>query len=124
MNNQETGHAIAQSEAEWTLRVDLAAAFRVAYALGWNHGINNHITARIPDQPDQFLMNPLGLGWDEITASNLVRTTLSGTPLSHPQAKLAPAASIFTAACCATIRTQLCPACPPDDRGGDVSLGG
>ena len=89
------GSTIAETEAEWSLRVDLAAAFRVAYHLGWNRGINNHITARIPGQPDQFLMNPMGPGWDEITASSLIRVSLSGTPLSHPQAKLAPAGLNF-----------------------------
>lgn len=89
------GSAIAESEAEWALRVDLAAAFRVAHAKGWNRGVNNHITARIPERPDQFLMNPFGLGWDEITASNLVRTSLDGRPLSHPQAKLAVAGLNF-----------------------------
>jgi ribulose-5-phosphate 4-epimerase/fuculose-1-phosphate aldolase len=73
----------------------MAAAFRVAFAMGWNKGINNHITARLPDAPDEFLMNPFGLGWDEITVSNLVRTSLDGTPLSHPGAKLAPAGLNF-----------------------------
>lgn len=92
---ETNGRQIAQSDTEWDLRVDLAAAFRMAYAQGWNRGINNHITARIPDQPDQFLMNPFGLGWDEITASTLVRTSLAGVPLSHRQAKLAPAGLNF-----------------------------
>ena len=42
------------SAAEWETRVDLAAAFRIAYHLGWNDKITNHITARVPDRPDHF----------------------------------------------------------------------
>src|SRR5882672_4466283 len=79
------------SEAERTLRVELAAAFRVAHHYRWNLQIQNHITARLPDQPDRFLMNPFGLGWDEITASNLVTVDFSGRVLSHEGVKLAPA---------------------------------
>jgi ribulose-5-phosphate 4-epimerase/fuculose-1-phosphate aldolase len=82
-------------DAEVALRRNLAAAFRVAHHLGWNRGINNHITHRLTDRDDEFLMNPFGLGWDEITASNLVRTSLDGKPLSHPTAKLAPAGLNF-----------------------------
>ena len=44
------------SEAERDLRVQVAAAFRVAHHYGWNLQILNHITARIPGQPDRFLV--------------------------------------------------------------------
>ncbi len=47
------------SEAEWETRVNLAAAFWLAYHYGWNETINNHISARIPDAPGQFVMNPV-----------------------------------------------------------------
>src|ERR1044071_6297430 len=83
------------SPAERALRVELAAAFRVAFHFGWNHGINNHITVRLPDRPDGFLMNPFGLGWGEITASNLVTVDFSGKVLSHDGVKLAPAGYNF-----------------------------
>jgi ribulose-5-phosphate 4-epimerase/fuculose-1-phosphate aldolase len=83
------------SAAERALRVELAAAFRVAHHFGWNSGINNHITARLPDRPDAFLMNPFGLGWDEITASNLVAIDFTGKVLSHDDVKLAPAGYNF-----------------------------
>lgn len=82
-------------ESERLLRRDMAAAFRVAHHMNWNRGINNHITHRLKDRNDEFLMNPFGLGWDEVTASGLVRTALDGTPLSHPDAKLAPAGLNF-----------------------------
>jgi len=66
------------NEAEWQTRIDLAAACRIAYGLGWNEGPTNHITARLPDTPNHFLMNPQGLGFDEVTASCLVKADLSG----------------------------------------------
>ena len=69
------------SEAERTIRVEAAAAFRLAHHYRWNLQINNHICVRIPDRPDHFLMNPYGLGWDEITASNLA-TVQDGTARS------------------------------------------
>jgi ribulose-5-phosphate 4-epimerase/fuculose-1-phosphate aldolase len=87
--------AYDMSPAERDLRIDLAAAFRVGYHYRWNVGINNHITARIPDRPDRFLMNPYGLGWDEITASNLVTIDFSGKILSHDGVRLAPAGYNF-----------------------------
>jgi ribulose-5-phosphate 4-epimerase/fuculose-1-phosphate aldolase len=69
------------SVAEWETRVDLAAAFRAAYHFGWNRTISNHFTARLPDNPRHFLMNPRGLGWHEITASDLVKLDLDGNKL-------------------------------------------
>lgn len=83
------------SEGERALRIEHAAAFRVAHHFGWNAGINNHITARVPDRPDRFLMNPFGLGWDEITAGNLVTIDFNGKVLSHDGVKLAPAGYNF-----------------------------
>jgi ribulose-5-phosphate 4-epimerase/fuculose-1-phosphate aldolase len=85
------------SDAEWDTRVQLAAAFRVAYHLGWNDRITNHITARVPDE-DAFLMNPHGLSWHEVTASNLVKADFSGKILSDTAFKLAPAGLNFHSA--------------------------
>lgn len=86
------------SPAEWETRLDLAAAFRIAYHLGWNDRLVNHITARVPDQPDHFLMNPHGRGWHEITASCLVKATLDGRIVSGGDAALAPAGLNFHSA--------------------------
>lgn len=85
------------SDGEWAVRTNLAAAFRVAFHLGWNNHINNHISCRIPDAPSHFLMNPQGLGWHEITASNLVTADFDGRILSHQgsNVKLAPAGYNF-----------------------------
>jgi len=83
------------SDGERALRIELAAAFRVAHHYRWNLQVNNHITARIPDRPDRFLMNPAGSGWDEITASNLATVDFSGKILSHDGIRLAPAGYNF-----------------------------
>jgi ribulose-5-phosphate 4-epimerase/fuculose-1-phosphate aldolase len=91
----EAQRQYAMSVAERSLRVELAAAFRVAHHYRWNLQILNHITARLPDRPDRFLMNPYGLGWDEITASNLVTVDFDGRVLSHDGVKLAPAGYNF-----------------------------
>lgn len=83
------------SDAEWETRQHLAAAFRVAHHFGWNDTVRNHITAQIPGTDGEFLMNPLGLGWHEITASSLVRTNFAGDILSGGDAQLAPAGFNF-----------------------------
>lgn len=88
----------AVSEAEWKTRVDLAAACRIAYGLGWNEGVTNHITIRLPDAPDQFLMNPQGPGFDEMTASCLVKADLSGNVLSDSGLSPGPAGLNFHSA--------------------------
>jgi ribulose-5-phosphate 4-epimerase/fuculose-1-phosphate aldolase len=70
------------SETEQKLRMELAAAFRVAHHLGWNVDTLNHISLRIPGT-ETFLMNPQGLGWDEITASRLCTLDYHTNVLSH-----------------------------------------
>ncbi len=84
----------AVSETEHKLRHELAAAFRVAHHLGWNSDTLNHITLRIPGT-ETFLMNPLGLGWDEITASSLATVDYERNVLSHSGIRLAPAGYNF-----------------------------
>ncbi|MYE20342.1 MAG: class II aldolase/adducin family protein [Rhodospirillales bacterium] len=70
------------SEDEWRARVDLAAAYRLAHLYGWTTSlIFNHISARIPGTDHHFLLNPFGLRWDEITASNLVKIDIDGNIL-------------------------------------------
>jgi len=76
---------------EWTVRVDLAAAYRVAAHLGWSELIYAHITARVPGPEHHFLINPYGLRWDEVTASNLVKIDVEG----HEEACLRGAAELL-----------------------------
>jgi ribulose-5-phosphate 4-epimerase/fuculose-1-phosphate aldolase len=65
------------SAEEWATRVDLAAAYRIVAHLGWDDLIFTHISARVPGTHD-FLINPYGLMFDEVTASSLVRVDLEG----------------------------------------------
>lgn len=65
------------SAEEWALRVDLAAAYRLVAHFGWDDLIFTHISAKIPGTHD-FLINPYGLMFDEMTASSMVRVNLAG----------------------------------------------
>ncbi|WP_345816947.1 class II aldolase/adducin family protein (plasmid) [Paraburkholderia sp. PREW-6R] len=79
------------SEAEWEARVKLAATYRVFYMIGWHELIFNHITLRVPGERDQLLINPFGLAYDEVTASNLVKIDLKGNILSESAYPVNPA---------------------------------
>jgi ribulose-5-phosphate 4-epimerase/fuculose-1-phosphate aldolase len=59
------------SPEEWKTRVDLAAAFRLGAMLGWDELLFAHISARVPNEPNHFLMHPAALLFEEVTASNL-----------------------------------------------------
>jgi ribulose-5-phosphate 4-epimerase/fuculose-1-phosphate aldolase len=65
------------SEAEWKIRVDLAAAYRLVAQFGWDDLVFTHISARIPGPEHHFLINPYGLLFDEICASNLVKIDMN-----------------------------------------------
>ncbi len=83
------GQAI--SEAEWQMRGDLAAAFRLVHHFGWSDLLATHLSARVPDARDQFLINPFGLMFDEITASCLVKVDEAGNILSETDYSINPA---------------------------------
>ena len=69
------------SDEEWAVRVDLAAAYRLVSRYGWEDLVFTHISARVPGTEDQFLINPYGLFFDEITASSLVKIDQAGNKL-------------------------------------------
>ena len=69
------------SPEEWETRVDLARAYRIADHMGWTHMVYNHISAKVPGTKGQFLLNPFGLMYREITASSLVKVDLEGNVL-------------------------------------------
>ncbi len=69
--------ATNETEAEWELRMDLAAAFHLAVANQLHEGIANHFSAVLPDGK-RFLVNPFGLHFSEITASNLIVCDFDG----------------------------------------------
>jgi ribulose-5-phosphate 4-epimerase/fuculose-1-phosphate aldolase len=79
------------SEDEWRTRVDLAAAYRLVALFGWDDLVFTHITARVPGTEDQFLINPYGLMFEEITASSLVRIDLAGKKLDDTPFEINPA---------------------------------
>jgi ribulose-5-phosphate 4-epimerase/fuculose-1-phosphate aldolase len=71
------------SDEEWQARVELAAAYRLVAHYGWTHLINNHISVRVPGQEDQFLINPYGHLYEQITASSLVKIDVDGNILDQ-----------------------------------------
>ena len=71
------------SDAEWQLRVDLAACYRLVARYGWSDLIFTHISARLPGDAHEFLINPYGLMFDEITASSLIKVDALGNKLQE-----------------------------------------
>ena len=69
------------SDAEWAVRVDLAAAYRMVAYYGWDDLIFTHLSARIPGPEHHFLLNPYQLMFEEVTASSLVKVDASGAPV-------------------------------------------
>ena len=70
--------ATRMNEAEWQMRVDLAACYRLVDLFGWSDLINTRITARVPGSQDHFLINRFGMLYDEITASSLLKIDAAG----------------------------------------------
>jgi ribulose-5-phosphate 4-epimerase/fuculose-1-phosphate aldolase len=68
---------------EWQTRVDCACAYRLVRHYGMDDMIYNHISARIPGT-EEFLLNPMGLTYDEICASSLIKVDLKGNVLWQP----------------------------------------
>ena len=83
MNTENQNIRNRVGETEWALRVELAAAYRVFALFGWTHLIHTHITVKIPGDCEQFLINPYGLLWEEITASSLVKIDADGNILDQ-----------------------------------------
>lgn len=69
------------SAEEWQTRVDLAACYRLVAEYGWDDLVFTHITAKIPGVDNQFLINPYGMMFEEITASSLVKVDAAGNKL-------------------------------------------
>src|SRR5689334_633133 len=66
------------TDTEWKARVDVAAAYRLAFRNGWDDVIYNHISARVSGTEAQVLINPFGMAFEEISASNLVKIDHEG----------------------------------------------
>ena len=96
------------SAAEWDARVQLAAAYRIFDHLGWSELIYNHLSLRVPGEPGQFLVNPFGLHYSEVTASNLVKVDVEGNILGHSDWPINPAGFTFHGAIHATLPDAHC----------------
>ena len=83
------------SAEEWQARVQLAAAYRIFAHLGWAELIYNHVSLRVPGEPGRFLMNPFGLHYTEVCASNLIKTDAQGTLHSPSRWPVNPAGITF-----------------------------
>ena len=74
---------------EWQQRCSLAVSYRIAYMHDWHENIFNHITLKVDGSDNEpngpyFLLNDYGLGFDEITASNLLKVNLDGVVVKPP----------------------------------------
>ena len=83
------------SPAEWAMRVDLAACYRLVDMFGWSDMLGTHISARIPGEEDAFLINPYGLLFEEINASSLVKVDEAGNILSPTEYYVNPAGFVI-----------------------------
>jgi len=79
------------SAEEWQVRVDLAAAYRLVALFKWDDLVFTHISARVPGSEDQFLINPYGLMFEEITASSLIKVDALGNKLDASPFAVNPA---------------------------------
>ncbi len=70
------------SDEEWQVRQDLAACYRLFVHYGWTDLIFTHLSARVPGHPDQYLINPYGLLFQEITASSLIKADFNGNVIA------------------------------------------
>ncbi len=86
------------SPEEWAVRVDLAACYRLVANFGWEDLVFTHITARVPGADDQFLINPYGLFFDEITASSLVKIDTDGNTVGDSPFPVNPAGFVIHSA--------------------------
>jgi ribulose-5-phosphate 4-epimerase/fuculose-1-phosphate aldolase len=96
------------SPEEWDARVRLAAAYRIFAHLGWEELIYNHISLRVPGPEQHFLINPFGLHYSEVTASNLVKVDLEGQAVGHSDWPINPAGFTFHGAIHATVPEVHC----------------
>ena len=85
-------------EAEWQARVQLAALYRIFAYLKWDESIYNHISLRVPGEPGHFLINPFGLHYSEVCASNLVKIDIEGKIIGHSDWPINPAGFTFHSA--------------------------
>ena len=102
------------SPEEWAVRVDLAAAYRLVSRYGWEDLVFTHISARVPGTEDQFLINPYGVFFDEITASSLVKIDQQGKKVDGSPFPVNEAGFVIHSAIHAARHDANDPDCYPD----------
>ena len=96
------------SSEEWEMRVQLAAAYRLVALYGWDDLIFTHISARVAGEGHQFLINPYGFLFDEITASSLVKVDIDGNIISDTPHFINPAGFTIHSAIHAAREDAIC----------------
>lgn len=96
------------SAQEWQTRIDLAAAYRLVALYGWDDLIFTHISARVPGPEHHFLLNPYGMMFEEVTASNLVKVDLFGNKVMESPHFINPAGFTIHSAVHAARQDALC----------------
>ena len=97
---------------EWQLRVNLAACYRLVALYGWSDLVFTHISAKLPASvtggQEQFLINPYGLMFDEITASSLVKVDMQCNKLDDSPYPVNPAGFVIHSAVHSVRHDALC----------------
>ena len=83
------------NQAERDCRIQLAACYRIFDYMGWSELIYNHITVKVPDSDGHFLINPYGLHYKEVTASNLVKVDIDGNIVQASDYSVNPAGMLI-----------------------------
>jgi ribulose-5-phosphate 4-epimerase/fuculose-1-phosphate aldolase len=89
---------MTRTDAERTLRADLAACYRLVALFGWDDLVFTHISARVPGPEHHFLINPYGMLFEEITASSLVKVDASGGKVEPSEYPVNPAGFVIHSA--------------------------
>ncbi len=76
----EAAATIPNDDRAWRVRVDLALCYRMVAHYGLTDLIYTHISARVPGTQDRFLLNRLGVAFDEMTASDLIEVGTDAPP--------------------------------------------
>ena len=94
--------------AEWAARVQLAGCYRIFDHLGWTELIYNHLSLRVPGEPGHILLNPFGLHYSEVCASNLVKVDAAGQVVGDSAWPINPAGFTFHGAIHASLPDAHC----------------
>lgn len=97
---EQRRHTVRQevSAEEWAAREDLAACYRLCVHYRMTDMIYNHISLRVPGRHDQFLINPFGLLYSEVSASNLIKVDIEGRVVENTTLEANPAGFVIHAA--------------------------